>query len=177
MATSMRIRSIILLCFVTLLLASCEVEEFTPSAGEEELIETRGEQDEFSLLLDLVNDLRSEGCKCGSTSMPPVGKLSRHTNLDKAAGRHALDMQKNNFFDHTGSDGTDVSQRVTATGYNWQTVGENIAWGYQDIESVFLGWKDSPGHCRNMMNASFKHMGSAHSGKYWVQAFARPRSN
>ena len=81
------------------------------------------------------------------------------------------------FFDHIGSDGSEVSDRVSATGYNWQTVGENIAWGYRDISSVFLGWRDSPGHCRNIMNANFQQMGSARAGDYWVQDFARPRSN
>jgi uncharacterized protein YkwD len=109
--------------------------------------------------------------------MPPVAPVSWNADLEEAALRHAYDMQDNDFFDHTGSDGSDVSDRVSDTGYTWQTVGENIAWGYRNISSVFSGWKDSPGHCRNMMNANFSQMGSARIGDYWVQDFARPRSN
>lgn len=156
---------------------ACELEEFTPIAEEQSQVETSSAPQEMTQLLSLVNQLRSEGCRCGSTNMPPVGPVSWNAELEEAALRHAYDMQDNDFFDHTGSDGSDVADRVSDTGYTWQTVGENIAWGYRNIQSVFSGWKDSPGHCRNMMNANFSQMGSARIGDYWVQDFARPRSN
>jgi uncharacterized protein YkwD len=161
-----------------LLFASCETELFTPSVEEMETEAKAAENNGKSAmpkLFQLVNDLRKKGCQCGSNYMPPVASLSWNADLDAAARRHADDMFTNDFFDHTGSDGSTIARRVTDTGYPWQAVGENIAWGYRDIESVFLGWKNSPGHCRNMMNAGFRDMGSARIGDYWVQAFGRAR--
>jgi uncharacterized protein YkwD len=170
-----------IILFSLLLIASftaCEVEEFTPSVKEQDLVEEKSDAPgDMTQMISLVNRLRSEGCQCGSNYMPPVAPLSWDGDLEQAALRHALDMQTNDFFDHTGSDGTSVSDRVSATGYQWQTVGENIAWGYRSIDAVFAGWKDSPGHCRNMMNANFREIGSARVGNYWVQAFGRTRGN
>lgn len=166
----------ILMLLILASLTACELEDFTP-AIEEETITAETSPQAMSQMLSLVNQLRSEGCQCGTTYMPPVGSLSWNADLEQAAQRHAYDMRDNDFFDHTGSDGTSIANRVSDTGYSWQTVGENIAWGYPNIQSVFEGWKDSPGHCRNMMNANFTQMGSAEVDKYWVQAFARPRGS
>lgn len=172
------LRSLITLLVLTLLFTSCETELFTPEVEEvESEARSTGDDGQSAMpkLFQLVNDLRMQGCSCGSTVMPPVAALNWHSDLDLAAFRHATDMQNNDFFDHTGSDGSDIAERVSDTGYSWQAVGENIAWGYRDIESVFEGWKNSPGHCRNMMNAAFQDMGSARVGDYWVQAFGRSR--
>lgn len=167
-----------MLLATAVLLSSCETDVFTPSMEEleaEAKTTNDGSKSAMPKLFQLVNDLRKKGCQCGSNYMQPVDPVSWNTDLDAAALRHANDMYTNDFFDHTGSDGSDIAVRVTATGYSWQAVGENIAWGYRDVESVFLGWKNSPGHCRNMMNAAFQHMGSARVGDYWVQAFGRAR--
>ncbi|PHN06371.1 CAP domain-containing protein [Flavilitoribacter nigricans] len=173
----MRIRSLALfLLGFSFMFTSCELEDFLP-ADQETAAEAEATPEGMSQMLSLVNELRSEGCRCGSKYMPPVAPLSWDADLERAALRHAYDMKSNDFFDHTGSDGTDVSDRVSDAGYSWQAVGENIAWGYRDIQSVFAGWRDSPGHCRNMMNGNFRQMGSARVGNYWVQAFARPRSS
>lgn len=172
------LRSLIFLLALSSLLASCETDTFTTEMEtfdtEAKSAETAGEN-AMPKLFQLVNNLRQSGCQCGSNYMPPVDRLSWHGDLDDAALRHANDMYNNDFFSHTGSDGSDIADRVTAAGYQWQAVGENIAWGYRDIESVFEGWKNSPGHCRNMMNAAFQHMGTARTGDYWVQAFGRAR--
>ena len=91
-------------------------------------------------------------------------------------------MATNNFFSHTGSDGLSVSNRVDATGYEWSTVGENIAAGQSTVTQVVQGWLNSEGHCRNIMNANFTELGaervdstSADFSTYWTQVFAAPR--
>ena len=123
-------------------------------------------------ILSEVNSLRADGCKCGSSSMPPVGDLVWNEQLAEAAQRHADDLAKYNIFSHTGSDRSEVKDRVSDTGYDWTTVGENIAKGYHDIEAVVMGWKSSEGHCKNMMNGSFKEVGTAQNGAIWVQVLA-----
>ncbi|MCB0549798.1 MAG: CAP domain-containing protein [Phaeodactylibacter sp.] len=120
-----------------------------------------------------VNALRERGCRCGSRWMPPVPPLSWNNQLARAALRHANDMNKNNFFDHRGSDGSAMSERISDTGYAWRAVAENIAWGHPDVAAVVQGWKNSPGHCENMMSGEYKEIGAARAGGYWVQDLGR----
>jgi uncharacterized protein YkwD len=123
------------------------------------------------LLLQLVNEYRTAGCKCGTKSFPPVEKLVWSDTLTLAAKDHSLDMDMNKFFRHKGSDGSSVSDRVEKYNYIWSAVGENIAQGYPTEEAVIRGWIKSPGHCENIMNASFREMGIATSGVNWTQVF------
>lgn len=132
-------------------------------------------------LLNLVNQARVQGRTCGDTAFPPAPPLTWEDDLEDAAQRHSNDMAFNNFFSHTGSDGSDVGQRVTAAGYDWRMVGENIAAGQRSIAEVVQAWLDSPGHCANIMNAGFKEIGaavavnpSADFQVYWTQVFATP---
>lgn len=131
--------------------------------------------DDFATaMLNAVNAWRTSGCTCGSTEMPPVNPLTWNAQLEEAAQVHAKDMNSNEHFSHTGTDGSSAGQRITATGYRWRTWGENIAVGYRDIASVVDGWQKSEGHCKNMMSNNFTEMGAAEEGSYWVQVFARP---
>jgi uncharacterized protein YkwD len=122
-------------------------------------------------LLDLVNQAR---CENGLTP------LVANDQLNNAGLAHDVDMALNNFFSHTGSDGSLPWDRVSAQGYSWQTVGENIAAGYTSVQEVFDGWMNSPGHKANILNPNFKEMGLAHIsgagewGHYWTQVFAAP---
>lgn len=127
-------------------------------------------------MLLAVNQLRVHGCYCGENYMPPVKPLKWNAALEKAAMRHAKDMSDNRRFEHTGSDGSTVANRVSDTGYNWSAVGENIAYGYKSIEKVISGWQKSEGHCRNIMKATYVEMGVARIGNYWAQTFAKPRT-
>jgi len=120
-------------------------------------------------LLKLVNQLRKKGCRCGRKRMKSAPSLKINQRLNQAAKAHAEDMAAKKFFDHRGSNGSDISQRISKTGYDWQAVGENIFWGQVGIQEVFQGWKDSPSHCKNMMSQEFREMGFAKVGDYWVQ--------
>lgn len=126
-------------------------------------------------MLAYVNALRTKGCKCNGVQMPIVPALKWNTLLEAAAVRHAKDMSATKKFSHTGSDGSTMSVRVTATGYKWSSLGENIAWGYTTLPAVINGWVASAGHCKNMMSANFTELGAAKVGTYWVQDFGKPR--
>jgi uncharacterized protein YkwD len=99
--------------------------------------------------------------------------------LGRAAQGHADDMLANTFFSHTGSNGSSVGDRVTAEGYQWRTVGENIARGQRDEEAVLQAWVNSPGHQRNNVNPNFEDFALAKAGagsqQYWVLVFATER--
>lgn len=122
-------------------------------------------------LLQLVNDVRTKGCTCGTTVMPAVGTVIWNDQLAKAAYDHSVDMNKNNYFSHTALDGSDPGQRITAAGYSWDSWGENIAEGFTSEQAVMNGWLGSEGHCKNIMNGGFKDMGVGRDGNYWTQDF------
>ncbi|WP_231491934.1 CAP domain-containing protein [Pedobacter sp. Leaf170] len=125
------------------------------------------------LLLKLINDVRSKGCNCGTTAMPPVIVLNWNNLLASAALGHSKDMNTNNYFSHTSLDGRSAGNRITAAGYKWTTYGENIAAGQSNEQAVFDAWINSEGHCKNIMNANFRDMGVAKDGRYWTQEFGK----
>ncbi len=88
--------------------------------------------------------------------LPP---LVANAALTTAAVRHSQDMATNDFFSHTGSDGSNPGQRITQAGYVWYTYGENIAAGYSSPSSVVAGWMGSAGHRANILNHCFQDIG------------------
>lgn len=125
-------------------------------------------------LAELVDEARSEARACGGTWFDAVTPLAADDRLTAAAQLHSDDMHTNGFMGHVGSDGSDVSERVTRQGYVWTGVGENVAAGFGTPESVMAAWLSSPGHCANIMRASYVHLGLGRAGNAWTQVFARP---
>lgn len=144
-----------------------------PTSSNSSSSNVKIEDDNARHLLELVNQLRKKGCRCGRKRMKSAPPLKMNRLLNQAARSHANDMDLKDFFEHHGSNGSTFSERISKTGYDWQTVGENIFWGGVGIQEVFQGWKDSPGHCKNMMNKDFREMGFAKVGIYWVQDFGK----
>ena len=129
-------------------------------------------------VFDLTNAARSQSRTCGTQVYAAAPALTYHALLEQAAQAHAADMANRNYFSHTSQDGRSFSQRISATGYSWRTVGENIAAGYATPESVVDGWLKSPGHCANIMNPAFREIGIGYAygagstyKYYWVQDF------
>ena len=128
-------------------------------------------RDEF---LAAVNQARSVNQICGSTPFGPAPPVSWSENLAMAAYLHSEDMALNNFFSHTGSDGSSAAQRISRQGYPWRTYGENIAVGYPTVSSVIQGWLGSEGHCRNLMDPDFTEIGAGYAiGPYGGNPAAR----
>ena len=133
-------------------------------------------------LMRATNEARAEARRCGTTLMPAAPAVRLNSLLNRAARAHSRDMARNNFFSHTGSDGSKSWDRAAAQGYVYGYIGENIAAGYRDAGSVQSGWLNSPGHCENIMRPQYTQMGvgctrSAGSdyGTYWTVVFGRPR--
>jgi len=107
-----------------------------------------------------VNQYRAAGATCGSHgAFPAAPALTWNALLTQAAEGHSQDMVANNFFAHDSFDGRTFDQRITATGYNWTLVAENIAAGQTTIDQVMAGWMASEGHCVNIMNAAIAEIG------------------
>nr|WP_255719336.1 CAP domain-containing protein [Pelomonas sp. P8] len=135
-------------------------------------------------MLELVNRYRAAGASCGSEgNFAPASALRWQANLTQAALQHSDDMQSGNFFSHTGSNGSTAGQRITAAGYSWRAYGENIAAGQASASTVMTSWMNSPGHCANIMNSTFREIGVAcvkggagnTYGTYWTMELATPQ--
>lgn len=133
--------------------------------------------------LRLINQHRAAGASCGSAgSFAPAAPVAWDARLAQAAYAHSRDMAEGDFFSHTGSDGSSLGQRVTAAGYRWSGVAENIAAGYPTVAAVVAGWMTSPGHCANLMRPDHRHVGLACAARdgstyrtYWTLDLATPR--
>jgi uncharacterized protein YkwD len=148
-----------------------------------------GLSSEAQKALQLVNEARSKPRDCGDGILrPAVPALTWNSKLELAAKAFNQEMIAKQFFDHVGPDGSTPGTRITAQGYSWSTIGENIAVGslgssMDTVSGAVQGWLKSTGHCRNIMNASFTEMGlvgtlgawNGFNATYWTQEFAKPR--
>jgi len=99
--------------------------------------------------------------------------LCYNEKLTAASENHVDDMIKNNFFSHTGSNGSQPWDRMEDEGYSWGNAAENIAYGQTSVKEVMNAWMNSPGHKANILSGNV-HFGASYKGKYWVQKFASP---
>jgi len=160
-----------------------ETSEETQTGSSDTVVIAGCEVDQYQAdMLEKVNAARASARSCGSEQFAAAEPLTYNCPIEGAATHHSNDMATHNFFSHTGSDGLRVGARVTATGYEWSVVGENIAAGYDDVDTVVQAWLDSPGHCRNIMDSRFSQFAvdrvdatGADYDNYWTQVFATPR--
>ncbi|MDB5942928.1 MAG: hypothetical protein JWQ13_2494 [Ramlibacter sp.] len=114
--------------------------------------------------------------------MSAAKALDWNRALAEAAEMHSVDMAARRYFDHVSPDGKRVAQRVTAQGYNWRAVGENLAGGDTSVAAVIAGWLGSPEHCRNLMSAEYAEVGvscvrqpGSQWGTYWTMVLGTRR--
>lgn len=108
-------------------------------------------------------------------------QLIINENLEKIAQIHSEGQFTCMKLSHLGcplveKDKKNLVERVNSINYNWNRLGENVAFGYKTAESVFEAWMESPGHKKNILNPHFKNMGVGIQGQglkniYWTQVF------
>jgi uncharacterized protein YkwD len=107
------------------------------------------------------------------------GALRNDSRLTQAARAHSTDMIQEEFFSHTGSNGSDFVAREIKAGYPRRgPSAENIAWGYRTPQDVVTGWMNSPGHRANILNCGSIAVGvglayTSAGNAYWTQDFGR----
>jgi hypothetical protein len=131
-------------------------------------------------IVEQANTFRAE------QSLPAV-RVS--AELQAAAEAFALHMANTGEHSHT-ADGRTPTQRAMAAGYDFCIVTENIAYhassrdpasAAQLAGRMMRGWKDSPGHRKNMLDAAVTETGVGLArdarGRYFAaQMFGRARS-
>ncbi|KAG2779158.1 hypothetical protein PC129_g22091 [Phytophthora cactorum] len=144
-------------------------QEFTNSTVTREL-QTYSSTGFQTLMLNAVNKQRTAN---------GLSKLCMNKKLQTAAQRHSNDMAAKNYMSHTGSDGSTMSQRITAAGYNWSACAENVAAGQTTVDAVMTAWMASSGHRANILSTTYTMFGCGYAYKssttykhYWTQDFA-----
>jgi len=114
--------------------------------------------------------------------------LRSNAKLVSSAHRHNVAMVNANQLSHQLSGEPGLGARVSAAGYSWSSVGENIAWNSNRSQAGVLAlqqamYNETPpndGHRRNILSSSFTEVGvdvieEAGHGKVWlVTDFGRP---
>jgi uncharacterized protein YkwD len=101
---------------------------------------------------DIINQYRKDkGLKA----------LKINSELTEAAKAHSRDLAKWDRISHYGSDGSNPWDRVKRTGYKARLAAENVGTGQIDFSEVMRGWKESPGHNKNLLLGDATDMGIA----------------
>jgi uncharacterized protein YkwD len=124
--------------------------------------------------IDAINAYRAEN------GLP---EYNVNSQLAKAAQSHANDMACNNLFTHSGSNGSTIQSRVTASGYVYSTVSENVYGSYPPLSGagVVNWWKNDKSDLRhnlNLISDTFVDVGVGYSFfnnyGYYVVVFGSP---
>ncbi|POX39291.1 CAP domain-containing protein [Streptomyces sp. Ru73] len=121
-------------------------------------------------VLRLINERRAAaGCR-------PVRE---HSALTRAARRHSAHMARTASLAHSGPGEGRPGGRLTAAGYRWSRVGEDLAQGQPDAATVVRDWMRSPGHRRTLLTCAYEHAGVGVSGgpagPWWTVLLATRR--
>ena len=109
-----------------------------------------------------------------------LSALMLDETLCSVAAEYACRMIEGDFFAHVDPQTESTpGSRVTASGYEFYAVGENLAAGQETVTDVVQQWMESPTHRANILDDTWRATGIAvrtggEYGVYWVQIFADP---
>ncbi len=103
-----------------------------------------------SSLLSLTNTERIQG---------GLGRLTSNSKLAQAAQAKANDMALRDYWSHVTPDGKQPWSFIIASGYEYQSAGENLAYGFDTSSETINGWMNSPDHRANIMKSNYKEVG------------------
>lgn len=158
------------------------VEPAQPKEQPKEQPRPSGDAAMEERMIELINVERAKA-KC----QPVV----RNEALTAAARAHSKLMAERKELSHKFADEQDVGDRLTAAGYTWSAVAENITpgaftnpeiamYGKHDPTADFVGFMESPGHRSNILHCGYQEVGvgvarDAGGGPWWTQDFGSPR--
>jgi hypothetical protein len=87
--------------------------------------------------------------------------LIYNQKLATAAANKAQNMFANNYWAHFGPNGETPWQFITASGYRYESAGENLAKNFLYSKNVVSAWMNSPTHRENMLRKDFTEVGFA----------------
>lgn len=101
----------------------------------------------------LLDDTNAERAKDGEPA------LRLNVQLEAAAQAKAEDMVRSNYWAHNSPSGKTPWSFITASGYHYQSAGENLAYGFDGADSSVAGWMNSAEHRANILDRSYSDVG------------------
>jgi len=88
-----------------------------------------------------------------------LSSLQLNAKLTAAAQVKANDMSQRNYWSHVTPDGIQPWAFINNSGYLYQKVGENLAYGFLSSTDTVKGWMNSAEHRANVLDSSYKDVG------------------
>lgn len=132
-----------------------------------------------------INALRLRPQLCGGRSVPAAAPLRWDARLAASAQRFAEELRRRDLLSHEGQDLPRLRDRLRAAGYPFRAGGENLAAGAETVDDALEQWRESAGHCENLMQPNFRDVGlacviaapDAQYMSYWVLHLGRSLSD
>lgn len=80
-----------------------------------------------------------------------LAPLVHNDLLKQSACAKADDMIAKDYWEHVSPDGITPRDWIIATGYAYDSIGENLAEGFVSDEALVAGWVKSPSHKENIL--------------------------
>ncbi|HEX8619996.1 MAG TPA: CAP domain-containing protein [Thermoanaerobaculia bacterium] len=103
-------------------------------------------------VLRLMNEYRA------GAALPALASDPR---LMRAANDRMRHMEEESFWAHRSPDGMSPFTWVTVREYEFRSVGENLASGFETARLLVDAWMESPGHRANILSRDFEDCGIA----------------
>ena len=135
------------------------------------------------LILDQLNELRADGCRCGNKEVKPTNELRWNADLADVAKAYSEHLYDNNnelvvgkymYLSHVGLDGSTLEDRLKDAGMNIRYAVENLACVEGNELMAIDHWLNNPESCNILMDNSSTIVGVARTGKFWVMILAQP---
>jgi uncharacterized protein YkwD len=101
-------------------------------------------------LYDLINNYRRQN---------NLSPLTISTKLENSSSFKANDMLNRNYWSHEPPTGESAFIFFDKANANYIYAGENLAYGYKDMQNVLNAWILSPKHNEVLLNPNYKQMG------------------
>lgn len=101
-------------------------------------------------LLEATNSQRAKDGDMG---------LSLNTKLSQAAQAKAQDMASQDYWAHSSPDGRKPWYFIKQSGYRYSKAAENLAYGFNNSQSIVIGWMNSPEHRSNLLDDNLRDVG------------------
>jgi uncharacterized protein YkwD len=140
------------------------------------------EKEQFELeILRRINEYRSQSGVCGDAPYTATPPLKWNQLLFQSSIINSMNLAGSNIISHTNVDGKEVGDKFRLSPYEFSIAMENIAAGQSRIDEVMKAWKESPGHCKNMIDARVTEVAAACTYKkksfykyYWTMHLGAP---
>lgn len=136
-------------------------------------------------IIDEINILRADGCKCANTLLEDVAEVRwslELADIAKAYTDHLFETNESTsnrgghvYLSHIGSDGSTLSDRLEEGEYEAKYIAESIAYLSGNESLTISHWLDNPVECKKIMSKNISEIGAARTGDFWVLLLAEPK--